>query len=59
MVIDGIETNDRKTITSYLSELTKKHINPKHDTRIYWAREVILDTAQQIRCELTLWNLFQ
>ena len=40
MVIDGTEINDRKTITSYLSECVKEYINPKHDTRIYWAREV-------------------
>ncbi len=53
MVIDGTETNDRKTITSYLSELTKEHINPKHDTRIYWAREVTFGygTTEQVRVD--------
>lgn len=53
MVIDGIETNDRKTITSYLSECVKEYINPKHDTRIYWAREVTFGygTTDQARVD--------
>lgn len=30
----------RKDITSYLSQLVEEKIDPYHDPRIYWAKEV-------------------
>lgn len=35
----------RPEITKMLSTSIKKHINPKNDTRIYWASEVSFDYA--------------
>ena len=35
--------SDRKETTAKLSELVKKHINPRNDPRIYTAREVTFD----------------
>ena len=35
----------RGETTKLLSELTEKQINPKKDTRIYWAKEVTFDYA--------------
>ncbi len=34
---------DRKVITKILSTSIQKHIDPKNDPRIYWAREVTFD----------------
>ena len=31
-----------------LSDLIEKHINPKNDTRIYWAKEVTFDYGTQL-----------
>ena len=31
---------NRKEITKKLSKMTEKHIDPTHDARVYWAREV-------------------
>lgn len=36
---------NRKEITAMLSLLLQKMINPKNDTRIYWAKEVTFDYA--------------
>lgn len=43
----------RKEITSFLSLLTEKHINPYNDTRIYWAKEVTFDhtTSNAVRVD--------
>ena len=35
----------RPQITAILSLSAQKHINPKNDTRIYWAKEVTFDYA--------------
>lgn len=45
--------NSRKDITTELSELTEKYINPHNDPRIYWAKEVTFDygTLNQIRVD--------
>lgn len=37
------EKMDRPEITKMLSELLEKYIDPKRDTRVYWAREVTFD----------------
>lgn len=37
--------NNRPKITKMLSLSLEKHINPHHDTRIYWAKEVTFDYA--------------
>ncbi len=44
---------NRKAITKELSARLEYHIDPKHDPRIYWAREVTLDygTAEQKRVD--------
>ena len=44
---------NRKDITTELSRLTEKYINPHNDPRIYWAREVTFDygTLHQIRVD--------
>lgn len=43
----------RKEITTELSRLTEKYINPHNDPRVYWAREVTFDygTTHQIRID--------
>lgn len=38
---------ERKKITAKLSLLTEQHINPKNDTRVYWAKEVTFDYGTQ------------
>lgn len=38
-----LNISDRKKTTELLSISVQKHINPKNDTRIYWAREVSFD----------------
>lgn len=40
-----MQERGRKEITSNLSLLIEKYINPHNDTRIYWAREVTFDHA--------------
>lgn len=44
---------DRKETTKNLSTLTEKYINPNHDPRIYWAKEVTFNygTQEQIRVD--------
>lgn len=46
-------TGNRKEITQELSILTEKYINPRNDTRIYYAKEVTLDayTSKAIRVD--------
>lgn len=39
------DTGNRKEITAMLSLAVEKHINPKNDSRIYWAKEVTFDYA--------------
>lgn len=39
------ENLTRPQITAILSLSVQKHINPKNDTRIYWAKEVTFDYA--------------
>ena len=43
----------RKLITEELSYLTEKYINPRNDTRVYWAKEVTFNygTKNQIRVD--------
>ena len=43
----------RPEITQSLSDMLERYINPKHDTRIYWARDVTFDysTANAIRVD--------
>ena len=43
----------RKEITQLLSKALEHYINPKNDTRIYWAKEVTFDygTLNQIRVD--------
>lgn len=47
------ENDSRPKITSMLSELTEKKINPNNDSRIYWAKEVTFDyeTNHSIRVD--------
>lgn len=40
-----LTSGDRKQITRLLSLSVEKHINPKNDPRIYWAKEVTFDYA--------------
>ncbi len=44
---------NRKSITEELSYLTEKHINPRNDTRVYWAKEVTFNygTKNQVRVD--------
>ena len=44
---------NRKAITEELSYLTEKHINPRNDTRVYWAKEVTFNygTKNQVRVD--------
>lgn len=44
---------DRKEMTKLLSELTEKFIDPTHDTRVYWAKEVTFgySTAYPVRVD--------
>lgn len=44
---------DRNSITSELSKMLEKYINPHSDTRIYWAKEVTFDYgySNQIRVD--------
>lgn len=44
---------DRKETTKLLSQLLEKHINPRNDPRIYWAKEVTFDygTEHSIRVD--------
>lgn len=46
-------TQDRKNITSQLGALLEHHIDPNHDSRIYWAKEVTFDyaTAHRVRVD--------
>ena len=37
----------RKDTTASLSQLLEKHIDPRRDQRIYWAREVTFDYASE------------
>ncbi len=48
----------RGETTKYLSELAEKLINPTHDPRIYWAKEVTFDysTAHAIRVDYMKFN---
>lgn len=48
-----INMTDRKAITKILSLSIQKHINPKNDPRIYWAREVSFDysTSHAVRID--------
>nr|DAI07900.1 MAG TPA: DNA repair protein MmcB-like protein [Caudoviricetes sp.] len=39
--------NERKNITLLLSKGLEKYINPKSDTRIYWAKEVTFDYGKR------------
>lgn len=41
--------NTRPEITQMLSKLTKQHINPHEDTRIYWAKEVTFDYSHSAK----------
>ena len=45
--------SDRPEITKILSLSLQKYINPRNDTRIYWAREVTFDysTSHSIRVD--------
>lgn len=45
--------SDRPEITKILSLSLQKHINPRNDTRIYWAKEVTFDysTSHSIRVD--------
>lgn len=53
-----IDITDRKKITEILSVSIQKHINPKCDPRIYWAREVSFDyaTSSTIRVDFMKFN---
>lgn len=44
---------NRKETTKLLSELTENLINPTHDTRVYWAKEITFgySTAHAIRVD--------
>lgn len=42
----------RKDITSSLSLLLEKHIDPHNDPRIYWAKEVTFDYATENPCRV-------
>lgn len=44
---------NRKQTTKMLSKLTEKYINPNHDTRIYYAKEVSFDygTKNDVRVD--------
>ena len=44
---------ERKEITAQLSQALEKYICPRHDPRIYWAREVTFDygTLHQVRVD--------
>lgn len=39
---------DRKETTKLLSQLLEKHINPRNDPRIYWAKEVTFDCGARM-----------
>lgn len=40
-----MDRSNRAEVTGMLSLATQKHINPRNDPRIYWAREVTFDYA--------------
>lgn len=50
----------RPETTKLLSELLKKHIDPRNDPRIYWAKEVTFDysTAEPIRVDFMRFKPF-
>lgn len=39
---------DRPEITSGLSEMVEKYINPHRDPRIYWAKKVTFDYGKRV-----------
>ena len=42
-MVGGENVSDRKEITQLLSKALEHYINPKNDSRIYWAKEVTFD----------------
>ena len=48
----------RREITETLSGLLESHIDPKRDTRVYWAKEVTFDyaTGHAVRVDYMLFK---
>ena len=45
LVPETLSVKSRPEITKFLSLSLEKHLNPKNDSRIYWAREVTFDSG--------------